>query len=190
MIKKLIYSIIAILLISCGNKKALVTPTSKGKVKEINKTVPDEEDTVILLGPANEDGLKQEPFNTWYEENYADYQVDASTTSSLQHLLKDVKIKAFMGTWCSDSQRETPRFYKIMEAAKFNRKNIELITMTREKDTPYGYEVGLDVTYIPTFIFYKNGKEINRIVESPISSLEKDMIAILTGQEYKHTYED
>ena len=176
-------------MISCGSKKGIVSPTPEVEVMEVNKTVPDEE-TVILLGPANKKGFKQEPFNSWFEKNYTDYEVDATSTASLQHLLKDVKIKAFMGTWCDDSKRETPRFYKIMEFAKFNEKNIELITMTREKDTPAGFEVGLNITYIPTFIFYKNGKEINRIVESPITSLEKDVIAILTGQEYKHTYAD
>ncbi len=186
--KNAIYFLAIIFLVSCGNQKeVVVSSTPKVKAMEINKTVPYKE-TVILLGPANEDGFKQEPFNTWYEENYADYEVDKTTISSLKHLLKNVKVKAFMGTWCGDSKRETPRFFKIMEATDYNDENIELITMSRQKDTPEGSELGLNITNVPTFIFYKNGEEINRIVESPITSLEKDMIAILTGQEYKHTY--
>ena len=38
--------------------------------------------------------------------------------------LKDVSVLCFMGTWCGDSRRETPRFYKIMEAANFDLKRI------------------------------------------------------------------
>jgi hypothetical protein len=49
-------------------------------------------------------------------------------------------------------------------------------------------EDGFDITNVPTFIFYRNGKEINRIVESPVISLEKDMLSILAGEVYKHTY--
>lgn len=186
--KRITTVLAVIFLISCGNQKRIITETTQETI-DINQTIPDE-DTIILIGRANEDGFKQEPFNIWYEKNYSEYEVNPNTSSSLKHLLKDVKIKAFMGTWCSDSQRETPRFYKIIKDAGFDENDIELITMSREKDTPEGYEVGLNITNVPTFIFYKNDKEINRIVESPITSLEKDMISILTGQEYKHTYAD
>jgi len=51
-------------------------------------------------------------------------------------------------------------------------------------------EKDLNITNIPTFIFYKNGKEMHRIVESPMESLEKDMLKIITGQPYKHAYEN
>ena len=163
------------LLISCGSQK------------ELNKTIP-YKDTVILINEANEEGLRQEPFSSWYTKNYNDYQVDTALIATLKPLLKGVKVKAFMGTWCGDSKRETPRFFKIMEAANFSNRKIDLITMSRQKDTPNGFEKGLDITNVPTFIFYKDGEEINRIVETPIESLEKDMVQILSGQPYKHTY--
>ena len=50
------------------------------------------------------------------------------------------------------------------------------------------FEKGLNITNVPTFIFYKNGKEVNRIVESPRVSLEQDMIDIINGNNYKHIY--
>lgn len=187
--KALIYLLTTIIFVSCGAKKNAVQTIKTVDLVEINKTVPYEE-TVILLGRANEDGLKQEPFNSWYEENYSDYTVDATSTASLNYLLKDLKIKVFLGTWCDDSKREIPHFYKILDAAGFDTKNIELIALSEQKDTPEGFEVGLNINYVPTFIFFKNDKEINRIVEAPITSLEQDMIAILTGQAYKHTYVD
>ena len=95
-----------------------------------------------------------------------------------------------MGTWCEDSQRETPNFIKILKQVDFDFNNLELITVNREKITPQGLENGLNITNVPTFIFYKDGKEINRIVEFPIESLEEDMINILTNKDYKHAYFD
>lgn len=94
-----------------------------------------------------------------------------------------------MGTWCGDSKRETPRFYKVLEAAEFDLKNLEMITVNRGKKTPDNLERGFNIFRVPTFIFYKNGKEIGRYVEYPRKSLEKDMLDILTGKPYKHSYD-
>ena len=45
-------------------------------------------------------------------------------------------------------------------------------------------EVGKNIHRVPTFIFLHGNKEIGRIVESPVVSLEKDMIAILEKKSY------
>ena len=94
-----------------------------------------------------------------------------------------------MGTWCGDSKRETPHFYKILEEAGFNFKNLELITVNRSKRTPDNLQKGLNIFKVPTFIFYKNEKEIGRYVEYARESLEKDMLKITSGKEYKHSYQ-
>ena len=173
--KKISFILILLILISCK------------KATEINKTVPFE-DTVILLGPADENGFKQVPFNTWYDSNYSDYEVDESLVAELKLLSKNIEIKTFMGTWCEDSQRETPNFYKLLEAIDFSKDKHALYAVSREKTTPQQFEKNLNITNVPTFIFYKDGKEINRIVEYPIETLEKDMLTILSGKAYKHAY--
>jgi len=61
--------------------------------------------------------------------------------------------------------------------------------MARDKTTPEQFEKGLHITNVPTFIFYKNGKEVNRIVESTVIYLEQDMLDIVSGNKYKHIYE-
>ena len=154
---------------------------------KINQTVP-YEDTVILLGPADESGFNQDPFNSWYHPNYSSYSVDENLVDELKSLSKGIEIKTFMGTWCEDSQRETPNFYKLLKAIDFNKKKHTLYAVSREKTTPQQFEKDLNITNVPTFIFYKDGKEINRIVEYPIESLEKDMFSILSGMDYKHAY--
>lgn len=157
--------------------------------EQFNVTEPFE-DTIILVGPANLDGFQQEPFSEWYNENFDSYFVNDSLSNLIKKNINSIKIKTFMGTWCEDSQRETPNFIKILKHSGFNFNNHELITVNREKKTPQGLEKNLNITNVPTFIFYKDGKEINRIVEYPIESLEEDIIKILRNQDYKHAYSD
>lgn len=93
-----------------------------------------------------------------------------------------------MGTWCSDSQREVPHFFKVMDQAGYDYNNFTLITMSREKTTPENFEEGLNITNVPTIIFYENEKERNRIVEYTIETLEKDMLNILQENTYQNAY--
>lgn len=167
---------IALLTISCSTKKE----TIKEKPMEITNG--------ILVGKAQKSDLQQEPFTTWYTMHYSEYQTDQETISELKKHLKDLEITIFMGTWCEDSHEKVPQFYKILEQIGFNEKNITLITMDENKTTPELFEKGLHITNVPTFIFFKNGQEINRIVESPVISLEKDMLTILSGNTYKPLY--
>jgi len=160
---------------------------SENNKEKINDTVPYEE-SVMLLGKANRKGLEMDAFKDWFNPGYTDYKVNSETLEQLKPLLKDVNITVFMGTWCEDSQRETPHFYRILDEVNFDESKLTLITVSEEKTTPQGFEDGKNITNVPTFIFYKNEKELGRIVEYPIESLEKDMLAILSGKDYKHAY--
>jgi len=95
-----------------------------------------------------------------------------------------------MGTWCGDSKEQTPIFYKILDAANFNYNNLQLIAVNRGKSTPDNLQEGLNIERVPTFIFYKKGKEIGRFVEFPQETVEADMLKIVSGEPYKHSYEN
>lgn len=142
----------------------------------------------ILTGKISVSELKEAPYSEWYSESYDTYALGDLKTDELVSMLEGVEIKIFMGTWCSDSQREIPRFYKIMDGIKFQDEDLELIAVNREKTTPERLEENLDIRRVPTFIFYKDGEEMGRIVEYPIESLEADMLKILSGEEYEHAY--
>lgn len=154
--------------------------------KKVNATVVDGN----LVGIANKAMLQQAPFNSWYDMFYNDYKIDGAIISQLKPHMKDVKIKLFMGTWCGDSKRETPHFYKIMDALQFDEKNIELITVDRAKSTSENDQQGFDIQRVPTVIFFRNNKEIGRFVEYPRESMEADFLKITSGQGYKHSYEN
>lgn len=193
--KMILFLLSTIVLVGCNcakektNQKNAPEMISEMNSEKMNDTVAYEE-SVMLLGKANKTGLLQDPFRIWFADGYKNYVPDPETMEKLKPLLKNVDIKVFMGTWCSDSQREIPHFYKILEASGFDENKLTLIAVTEEKDTPQNYEAGLNIEYVPTIIFSREGKEMGRIVESTVETLEKDMLAILSGAGYKHTYED
>ncbi|EAR13996.1 hypothetical protein PI23P_05842 [Polaribacter irgensii 23-P] len=142
-----------------------------------------------LIGFANKASFNQAPYDTWFTENFDTYNPNETVILELREALKNVTIKGFIGTWCGDSKRETPHFYKILERANFNFENLTLVTVNRAKKTPDNLQQGLDIERVPTFIFFKNGKEMGRYVEYAITSLEEDMLKIVTDQVYKHAYD-
>ena len=137
-----------------------------------------------LLGIISVSDIKSSPHAAWYQQSETSYNVDRDALSELDALLEGVEIKVVMGTWCHDSKRAVPRFYKILD----NRvANVEMIALDRKKQAPHGETDSMGITNTPTFIFYKNGEELNRIVETPVESLEQDMVKILSGEDYRHS---
>lgn len=162
----------------------------KAQPKHTGVRMPDPEGgDVMLVGTAAIDSMYNPPFVQWYEPNLASYTPDPERVAELEGLLEDIEIKIFLGTWCRDSKREVPNFVRIMEAARYPVDEIEVIAMNREKTTPQNYEKGYGIINVPTFIFYRDGEEIGRIVEYPIESLEADMLKILRGEPYRHAYD-
>lgn len=144
-----------------------------------------------LVGIANKNSFKQEPYGSeWFNDYYSYYTPEDKTINELKPLLKGVTIKAFMGTWCGDSKREIPNFYKILDQTAFNYKNLTMVTVNRAKEAN-GLEKGHDIQRVPTFIFYKKGKEIGRFVEHTVdgATLEHDILQIVAEKPYKHAYE-
>lgn len=160
--------------------------------QKINQEIKIDDNTSFLVGQIDLDGLNSNSYKTWYETNHNEYQVDDKITSSIKNELAEHKILVFMGTWCGDSKREVPRFIKTLEAAEFPTENLKIVAVDRRKGyykkSPEGEEWGLSIKRVPTFIFYKDGKETNRIIESPISTLEADIKAIVTNVEYTPNY--
>lgn len=136
----------------------------------------DKKGRLQLVGRVSRDQLKKSPFSAWYNEGYSSYKVDKKSLKGIERKLKGVSVEVYAATWCGDTQRELPRFAKIMDSVD---KSFSVIAVNREKKTPLGLEKGKNIQRVPTFIFYENGKEIGRIIEIPKKSLEKDMMEIV-----------
>jgi hypothetical protein len=151
--------------------------------QDLNKTKIDEKSQMeVLIGMCNRDGLKSELFKTYFNTEYASYVPDATTINNIKTSVanKNIKITIVMGSWCGDSQEQVPRFYKIIDGIGFTENNISLICVDRSKKSDKGETDSLGITLVPTIIFYKDGKEIGRITETPKTTLEKDFLEILS----------
>ena len=192
------YTIVLFLLatlFACNDKKETKIEsnqetTTMDKSEEISKLVddPEEEGSKMLVGKIKVSDLFDERFD-WFETEVDAYTADEETIAQLTDVLQDKEITVFMGTWCEDSQREVPRLIKILLA--INHENgPTIIAVNRDKEIPEGVEKVENLEYVPTIIISENGKEMGRIVESTQESLEKDLLAIATGQDYKHIYQE
>ena len=93
-----------------------------------------------------------------------------------------------MGVKCHDSEREVPRLIKILDEIKFLDNKLKIYLLKQNKTSDSGFEKGKNITNTPTIIFYKNSIEINRIVEFPVETLERDIYKIINDIEYRHVY--
>jgi thiol-disulfide isomerase/thioredoxin len=194
--KNLNYLLLVFMILSCkqsSEKKTDIKEISDhNEIKtELNLIVPDTiDDNMMLIGVINEEGLQNEEFIDWYKENYNDHILDTVSIKQIKPKLNELTIKVFMGTWCSDSQREVAALYKVLKKAEFDMNQLEVIALSQEKDTPNHLEKGFNIEYVPTIIFYKNKKEIGRYVEFAQDTLEKDILTILNETGYKHSYQE
>lgn len=139
----------------------------------------------IILGYCNRADLMGFTFKQYFDLFYKSYIPDSNALVLLKNLMtekskelnpKKVNIKIVMGTWCSDSQEQIPRFYKLVDLIGFNEKNIQLICVDRNKQTP-DRTIGI-IQKVPTFIFYYKKEEKGRIIETPTTTLENDLLKI------------
>lgn len=149
----------------------------------INETMFDKKtNEEILIGYCNKEGLTSPPFGEWFLAEYESYMVDKETLSPLiPKVNNDIKIVIVLGTWCSDSQREVPRFMKISSFLKMDPGQISFIAVDKNKEAKNIPLTSLNIEFVPTFIFYDHENEIGRIVEWPEESLEKDIEKIFTN---------
>lgn len=141
------------------------------------------DNTSLLLGKINKEALTKAPYADWFNKGFDNYIPDTEIINALKEQISSYTITAFIGTWCGDSKREIPRLYKILEASQFPLDRLTVIAVARNseayKQSPGGEHEGQNIHRVPTIIIYKDSKEINRIVETPVMSLEKDMLAII-----------
>ncbi len=134
----------------------------------------------MLLGKANYSDLQDSNFAWWFNANYHLYTIDSLTLNKIKNNIQDYKIEIVMGTWCSDSRREVPRVFKILDYLNYPKNKVKLIMVNRNMRGLDDETKGLGISRVPTIIFLKNGKEVGRITESPKTTLEKDMLKILS----------
>ena len=152
-----------------------------------------DEDPPELLGRCTQQQLDQEPFAEWYREGYDGYAPNPAILEDLRGSESaDTTFRIFFGTWCGDSRREVPRMLRLFEAMGIPEDRVELVALDRVpealKQSPDREERGFEIYRVPTLIVERDGREISRLVEHPVLSLERDLLAMLNGDDYEPSY--
>jgi len=121
--------------------------------------------------------------DTWTTE-FDNYQPDFETLDSLEGKLDNLIIKIVFRSTCSDSREQLPRLFRILNELNYDVNSITLIGVDREKQGLSSETEGLSIELVPTIIFYIDGSEIGRIVETPAESLEKDSLKLLEHKRF------
>jgi len=171
---KKLFILSVLFLLSCHSAYELHTEMYKGKP--------------ILVGKATRADLQKKPYNEWFDANYRDYRPDAGVIEKLKPVINDYDFRVILGTWCGDSQEQVPVLFKVLDQTGYQ-KQPELYCVPRNYKS---YQPAIDngVIRVPTIIVLKNGKEVGRIIEYPMQSIEMDLYQIVSGRNYKHELEN
>ena len=135
--------------------------------------------TKMLIGYCDKNGLQKDMYGIYFKSQYDVYKPADAYIKNLEEKIDDIEITIVLGTWCSDSQREVPRFYKVLNETGYNDKRVKVIAVDKNKAAIVVDISDMDIKRVPTFIIYKDEKEIGRIVETPKKSLERDLWKII-----------
>jgi len=159
---------------------ALIVLSGLQTMAQMNSMVVDPNTkTKMLIGYCNIKGLQKDIYGVYFNSQYDVYKPAELYVNKLKETIDDVEITIVLGTWCSDSQREVPRFFKVLSDAGYNIKRVKVIAVDKNKEAIVVDISDMDIKKVPTFIIYKNDKEIGRIVETPKKSLERDLWKIV-----------
>jgi thiol-disulfide isomerase/thioredoxin len=114
-----------------------------------------------------------------WKNNKDIYIPDAEAAQHIATYAHEFDLIVVIGTWCEDSRTHYPALIKTLETAEAQFKSFKIIGVDRDKKSDLqGFEQ-LNISYVPTLILLKDGKEINRIVETPRKSIEKDLAELI-----------
>jgi len=170
---KRILPILSLLVLVCGGcTKKTIQP--QAELQEVNGQK-------MLLGEVQyQDILRY--FPAWQKVDQQD-QVNPTEVKRLKQVQEQLEITCYMGTWCGDSREGVPPFIKAVEAAQNKNIKVNLIGVDRKKMDPGNTAIQYDVQRVPTFIIFKNGQEIGRMVEFPMKeNFVEDLLDIVNAQ--------
>jgi len=164
----LINSLVLIIIVSCtGQYKNFL---------ESKKVIID--DREMLYGAIDRKQLYFD-YPDW-KQIEADYKPVSQIIEQIKDNITGVSIDIFLGTWCGDSKREVPAFFKIIDSVRVkNTLDIKVWAVDRKKTLDNGLAQKCNIEYVPTFVFYRSNREIGRIVEMPEGLLEEDILNII-----------
>lgn len=145
--------------------------------------VPEVQEAIPLTGYLSRQEIEryEEWDEVWAEAAAEGYAVDDEAAATIRQRADGVEVLVFLGTWCGDTKRELPRFFRVVDAAGLDESQITIMGLDRTKRDAEGLTERWGIEYVPTFIVVRDGQELGRIIERPGSTLEGDIAAMLSG---------
>ena len=145
-----------------------------------------EDDGPVLVGEDLSRAEIEEVVPSWRAETAA-AEVDADAVASLARVEPGARVTVFLGTWCSDSAREVPRFWRALDALGEETGAavpfaLEYVGVDRDKMEPLDRVIEVALELVPTFVVYRDGREAGRVVEESPHGIENDLLALLDGE--------
>ena len=148
--------------------------------KKMNQTIFDPKSNhYIMIGYCTLEGITDTSFTSSFRKEYDNYIPDSEIIGQVTSLLDEIAVTIVLGTWCSDSREQIPRFIRIYDVLEHAIPFPILICVDREKKAGDVSLEGMNILKVPTFIIYHNNRELGRIIETPQTTLEKDFLTIL-----------
>lgn len=186
------YLVILAFITSCGSTNPPATPAVAEESQPNIPVAPAPAQQNMLVGELTREDLMESPFASWFHAGYEQFSPADMSMEVIKKNISNYEIVAFMGTWCPDSRREIPHFYKLLDQAGYDLSKLTMIGVDRSKTTPEKTEEEYNIERVPTFVFIKDGKEVNRYVEYARETLDQDIAKIVSesGEQYTNSYSD
>lgn len=111
------------------------------------------------------------------------YQPDAQAVAALKKDKHDTHIIIAAGTWCGDSKHYVPQLLRALHKADNRHLHVRLVGIANKFVAPADFIKQRDIKKVPTIIVERDGREIGRIIETPVAkTMEEDLAAILAGK--------
>jgi thiol-disulfide isomerase/thioredoxin len=172
------------LLLSLLASPAFSSPSFAGDISRCEPTSPESKvksrmpNPPELLGPVKRPAIDA---LDWMEKGYAKALAEIKTSfprEKIQAAFEGTQLKVYLGSWCSDSHEYVPVFLALADYSGLPQENVSFVALDQRKTHP-GFKNEWNVTRLPTFIFFRDGRESGRITESPKTSIPVDSLEVL-----------
>jgi thiol-disulfide isomerase/thioredoxin len=161
--------------LSCKDAPKKEAPDYVTDKIELNEEVTIDEE-IMLKGLSDRMGFQLPTYKHWFDSTYEAHPLDVAILDQIKPLVSDMSFDVYLGTWCSDSRREVPAFYRIMDHLAIAEDQVHQVCVDRSKEVPKDLMTIDSLEFVPTIVVYKNEKEVGRIIEFPNNTLEKDIV--------------
>jgi thiol-disulfide isomerase/thioredoxin len=134
-----------------------------------------------LVGPVTREQI--ESTHPEWMQSEVSASPDREAARGLAAVAPGAEVTIFLGTWCGDSEREVPRLWRALDEAGGDVPfQIRYVGVDRQKKEPSAPIANYEIEFVPTFIVFREGREVGRIVEEAPHGVERDLLDLLSGK--------